>query len=88
MFLASAPYFIDNINIALSNGDWLEIASQMHSNKTKLIMMGMKETVDLGAEIENQCREGNNTDSVKLKLRELVQQMETAVIELRNPLLS
>ena len=84
MFLASAPYFIDSINIALNNGDWFEIASQVHGNKTKLIMMGMNEAIDLGAEIEKQCREGNNLYDVELKLNKLLQQIGNAVNELNG----
>jgi len=83
IFLASAPNFLDSINVALNNKDWLEIANQVHGNKTKLMMMGMNGAIYLGAEIENQCREENNIDSVTLKLQKLVQDIETAITELK-----
>ncbi|TRZ70300.1 MAG: response regulator [Bacteroidetes bacterium] len=83
MFLASSPSFLDKLNIAVTNGNLLEIADQLHGYKTKFIMMGMKEAKDLAAEIEMKCRQENNLDSVNLMLLKLIQQVETAVSELK-----
>jgi signal transduction histidine kinase/CheY-like chemotaxis protein len=83
MFLASAPTFLEKIKVALDINDPLEIASQMHGYKTKFLMMGMKEAKDLAAEIELKCRQENKLDSVNLMLLKVVQQVETAVIELK-----
>jgi len=83
MFLASAPSFLDKLNIAVTNGNLLEIADQLHGYKTKFIMMGMKEAKDLAAEIEMKCRQENTLDSVNLMLLKLIQQVEAAVSELK-----
>jgi signal transduction histidine kinase/DNA-binding NarL/FixJ family response regulator len=83
MFLASAPYIIDYINIALNNKDYTEIAGQMHGNKTKLIMMGMNKAKDLAAEIEMQCKEGINSDILEEKILTFIKQIEKAVTELK-----
>lgn len=82
MFLASVPYIIDNLNIALNNRDWPEIAGLLHGNKTKLMMMGMNESKDLAGEIEIRCRQDTITDTVKIKLQNLIQQIESAKTEL------
>ncbi|MGA3015377.1 MAG: response regulator, partial [Bacteroidales bacterium] len=82
MFLASAPYIIDYINIALNNKDYPEIVSQVHGNKTKLVMMGMNEAKDLAAEIEVQCKEGKSPDDMEEKVLTFVKQIEKAVMEL------
>jgi signal transduction histidine kinase/DNA-binding NarL/FixJ family response regulator len=84
MFLASAPYIIDYINIALNNKDYPEIVSQMHGNKTKLVMMGMNKTKDLAAEIEMRCREGKSPDDLKEKVLTFVKQIQKAVTELKE----
>jgi hypothetical protein len=83
MFLASAPYIIDYINIALNNKDYPEIAGQVHGNKTKLIMMGMNEAKDLAAKIEVQCREGINPNDLEEKVLTFIKQIEKAVTELK-----
>jgi HPt (histidine-containing phosphotransfer) domain-containing protein len=83
MFLASVPLFLEKINIARNNRDSMEIADQLHGFKTKLLMMGMREAKELAAEIEMKCRQENNLDSVNSMLMKFVQQVETAVSELK-----
>ena len=82
LFLASAPGFINTIQVAASAGDLREIASQMHAYKTKFMMMGMKVAQELASEIELSCIQGNNTDSLQARLAKLAEAVETAVMEL------
>ena len=48
-----------------------------------MIMMGMNDAKELAVTIEGQCGEGNNTGQVKDNVVKLVQQIETAIIELQ-----
>jgi signal transduction histidine kinase/CheY-like chemotaxis protein/HPt (histidine-containing phosphotransfer) domain-containing protein/Tfp pilus assembly protein PilF len=84
MFLASAPTFLEKINIALINNDFLEIADQMHGYKTRFLMMGMKEAKTLAAEIEMNCRQEYNSVSVNETLQKVINQVEIAVKELKS----
>ena len=84
MFLASVPMLLIKIKVAVDNNDHLEIAGQMHGYKTKFLMMGMKEAQNLATEIEMKCLNGNNMESVHTMLLLLVQEVETAVAELKT----
>jgi signal transduction histidine kinase/CheY-like chemotaxis protein len=84
MFLASVPSLLEKIKVATENSDHVEIASQLHGFKTKLLMMGMKEAKELAAEIEIRCRQGDSMDSVTLMLQKIVQQVEAATKELKT----
>ena len=59
IFLESSPMLIEKLNAALKENDFELIADQIHSFKTKWIMMGMMETKDLAHEIEQQLRNGS-----------------------------
>ncbi|MFZ4704633.1 MAG: ATP-binding protein [Bacteroidales bacterium] len=59
MFTSTAPELIEKINSALRANDFEEIANQVHSFKTKWVMMGMTDTKDLALYLERLCREGN-----------------------------
>ncbi|MCX6269171.1 MAG: ATP-binding protein [Bacteroidetes bacterium] len=84
MFLTSAPILLEKIKVALASNDHIEIAGQMHGYKTKFMMMGMREAQGLATEIEIQCLQGNNMDSIQVMLLLLVQKIETALKELKN----
>jgi len=83
MFLASAPSLVENLYVSLKNNDCHEIASHAHGHKAKLIMMGMNKAIELAAKIEMDCRQGNGMESIKINLLKLVQEIETAMSELK-----
>ncbi len=56
MFLDAAPLLNSKIMEALATEDYITIANQVHGFKTKLTMMGMAESKDLGNKIELICR--------------------------------
>jgi len=82
LFTSTVPELVKRLGTALSEKDFAEIANQVHSYKTKWIMMGMKETKDLALKIELQCREENPGGSVEENIATLIAQIETAASEL------
>lgn len=84
MFTSTAPILIEKLNEALLNNDLLEIASQVHSFKTRWIMMGMNQSAALALQIENQCRKENSPPSVRNNIMTLMAQIESAVKELKQ----
>jgi HPt (histidine-containing phosphotransfer) domain-containing protein len=84
IFLKSTPVLIGKLNNALLRNDLVEIASQVHGYKTEMIMMGMNDAKELAVTIEVQCGDGNNTGQLKDNVVKLVQQIETAIIELQS----
>ncbi|MFI5218478.1 MAG: ATP-binding protein [Bacteroidia bacterium] len=84
MFLDAAPSLVEKINTALAKNDFKEIARQIHSYKTKWIMMGMKETNNLAVKIEQQCRLEPESKSVKENTTKLLDQIHEAVNELNK----
>ena len=82
LFTSTVPDLVKRLDTALSEKDFAEIANQVHSYKTKWIMMGMKETKDLALKIELQCREESPSESVKENISRLIAQIQTAASEL------
>lgn len=56
IFLDSVPVFISKLNVAMTEFDAGEIASQVHGFKTKFVMMGMEEARILAAQLEADSR--------------------------------
>ena len=56
IFLDSVPVFISKLNVAMTEFDAEEIASQVHGFKTKFAMMGMEQARLLGTQLEADCR--------------------------------
>ncbi len=84
MFTSSVPAFIEKLNLALSAGDFIEIASQVHGFKTRWIMMGMTDTKDLAQYLEQLCREGSDEGLIRSNLDLLIKEVGIALIELEN----
>ncbi len=82
MFTSSAPGLIEKINSAFAAGDFLEIANQVHSFKTKWIMMGMTGTKDLALELEHLCREGSQKELIRETAELLTGRIDLALNEL------
>ena len=82
LFTSTVPDLVKRLGTALSEKDFAEIANQVHSFKTKWIMMGMKETKDLALKIELQCREESPGESVKENISTLIAQIQKAASEL------
>ncbi len=57
IFLDTAPALIINLEKALSENNFKEIATQIHGFKIKWVMMGMGEASDLALKIETGCRQ-------------------------------
>jgi signal transduction histidine kinase/CheY-like chemotaxis protein/HPt (histidine-containing phosphotransfer) domain-containing protein len=84
MFTSTAPGLIEKLNNALRINDFEEIANQVHSFKTKWIMMGMTETKDLAIKLEYLCREGVDEENIKKTLEFLIRKVEIAIKELED----
>ena len=84
MFTSTAPRLIQTLNTALATKDFEEIASQVHSFKTKWIMMGMTETKDLSVKLERLCREGSEEQLIKDTIAVLISKVEMALNELNE----
>jgi len=56
IFLESVPGFIQKLEAALASNDFGEVATQVHSFKTKFVMMGMKQAKELSQKLESDCR--------------------------------
>lgn len=84
MFEASAPLLIEKLKHALLENDRNEIANQVHSFKTKWIMMGMREAGTLSTTIEQKCRMEDHSPSVEGDIRALIRQIEQARVELKS----
>ena len=82
MFTSTAPDLIEKINSALASGDFEEIANQVHSFKTKWIMMGMTETKDIALKLEHLCREGSQEELIISTIKLLKSKIELALTEL------
>jgi signal transduction histidine kinase/CheY-like chemotaxis protein len=84
MFVSSAPGLIEKIHAALETNDFEEIANQVHSFKTKWIMMGMTETKDLAIRLEHLCREGSEVEIIRKAVGDLISKVESAIKELSD----
>jgi len=84
LFLSSVPQVIEKIDLALENKDFEEIANQVHSFKTKCMMMGMTVTKDLANTIEHLCRENPENKLIKRNISSLKINIEKALKELKN----
>jgi CheY-like chemotaxis protein/HPt (histidine-containing phosphotransfer) domain-containing protein len=84
MFTESAPELITNLESALTDNDYEEIANQVHGFKTRWIMMGMNESKDLAMKIEQECRHQVPGPSVVSDISLLIAQVNTAALELNQ----
>jgi signal transduction histidine kinase/CheY-like chemotaxis protein/HPt (histidine-containing phosphotransfer) domain-containing protein len=82
LFTTSVPNFIAHVVAALENEDYKELGGQIHSFKTKSMMMGMRETRALSITLEQMCREGAAPVSIKENVEQLIAQIESACSEL------
>jgi len=83
MFLDAAPLFNSKIIEALAAEDYLTIANQVHGFKTKLTMMGMAESKDLGNKIELICRAEKTDHRVQADIEIFLAQIMEAVKDLK-----
>ncbi len=67
VYLNSLPAFYKNIDAAIANKDFVELALHVHSFKPKWMMMGMKQTNELGIKIDKLCKENNDKAFENLK---------------------
>jgi HPt (histidine-containing phosphotransfer) domain-containing protein len=84
LFLKSMPVVTEKITTALSSNDFIEIANQVHSCKTKFTMMGMNQAYQLSQTIENECRNGNINGELKEDISTLLRIIPQAETELKN----
>lgn len=59
VYLNALPAFYKNIDAAIANNDFVELALHVHSFKPKFMMMGMKQTNELGIKIDHLCKSQN-----------------------------
>ena len=80
VYLNAMPAFRQNIDAAVATKDFVEIALHVHSFKPKWMMMGMKQTNDLGIIIDQLCKAQN--DKVFENLNTLMENINKSVKEL------
>lgn len=83
MFVNSVPTTNQKIREALETKNYEEIANQVHSCRTRLVMMGMVKGRDLSLQIEKDCRNPELTEKPLQAIRELMAQMDAALDELK-----
>ncbi len=82
VYLQALDPFYEKINAALQTNDFVEIALHVHSFKPKWMMMGMKQTNDLGIQIDHMCKEKNELAFEKIKI--LLEEVKKSAIELAD----
>jgi CheY-like chemotaxis protein len=82
MFLKSAPTFLEKLDELIKAKDAEGIANQVHGFKTKLTMMGMKETKELSVIIENSLRDEGTIASINDEIKTYLSQIKMGVDEL------
>ena len=79
-YLDALPAFSTNIEAAIAAKDFIEIALHVHSFKPKWMMMGMKQTNELGVKIDQLCKAQNEIVFEKLAI--LMEDMNKSAKEL------
>jgi signal transduction histidine kinase/DNA-binding NarL/FixJ family response regulator len=82
VYLNALPAFYKNIEAAVETKDFTEVALHVHSFKPKFMMMGMKQTNELGIKIDQMCKAQNEKAFEDLKM--LIGDVEKSVKELEN----
>jgi HPt (histidine-containing phosphotransfer) domain-containing protein len=80
VYLNALPAFYNNIESGVANKDFVEIALHVHSFKPKWMMMGMKQTNDLGIKIDQLCKTEN--DKAFEDLKTLMADVKKSAVEL------
>lgn len=83
LFLKSAPLFLDNMTRSLNEKNFEEIASIVHTFKSRWMMMGMHRANELAVKIEMQCRNDQGGESYA-NIQSLIIDHEKAMQELQN----
>lgn len=80
VYLNALPAFYKNVDAAMANKDFTELALHVHSFKPKWMMMGMKETNERGIRIDQMCKAQN--EKAFEDLTKLLQEVRQSVTEL------
>ena len=80
VYLNALPAFYKNMDAAVANKDFTEIALHVHSFKPKWMMMGMKQTNELGIKIDQLCKTQN--DKAFEYLKDMIADINKSVKEL------
>lgn len=80
VYLNALPAFHKNINAAIETKDFVELALHVHSFKPKWMMMGMKQTNELGIKIDHMCKSQNEKAFEDIKV--LMQDIDKSIEEL------
>jgi signal transduction histidine kinase/DNA-binding response OmpR family regulator len=80
VYLNALPVFYKNIDTAVENKDFVEVALHVHSFKPKFMMMGMKQTNELGIKIDHLCKSKN--DKAFDHLKNLLEEVKKSAVEL------
>lgn len=91
VYLNALPAFYKNIDTAVTTKDFTELALHVHSFKPKWMMMGMKDTNELGIKIDQCCKSKNEKafgDTVLLldEVRKSVKELEVKSLNLQSQL--
>ena len=73
VYLNALPAFHKNIDAAIANKDFVELALHVHSFKPKWMMMGMKQTNEKGVQIDHMCKSQNEKafDDIKVLMLDI-----------------
>ena len=82
LYINALPGFEAKIKSAMAAKDLDEVAALVHSFKPKWMMMGMKQTNEIGQKIEMLCTENGNEEMIKKYLLELLEQNNFSMKEL------
>lgn len=84
VFRNSVPTLDEKLKNAITEKDYTEIALQVHGFKPKWMMMGMKQTSELGQKIDYMCKNAGSIENISESVLSLLQQNEAAAKELET----
>lgn len=82
VYLNALPTFHKNISAAIETKDFVELALHVHSFKPKWMMMGMKQTNELGIKIDQMCKSQNEKAFEDVKA--LMEDVDKSIRELEG----
>ena len=87
MFLDSVDQNIQSINVAALNNNNADLATQIHSLKTRLRMMGMSEAAGLAEKLESLSRLEGKNGIVPKDIERFVFLIQSGSSELQNEIM-
>lgn len=89
IFLNQTPAYLNQIEQAILEKDWLTVAEISHKVRPTFAFIGVKEAIDVMASIENYARSGTNLEKVAEEFNQfkpMSAELFDRLIQIRNEL--